>query len=239
MNQLVENQEPLFDAQFFLLSKGEPSADGGIPNARFGGVASCESIDVEGEALLRKHLDITYLQQRGYVNWDHSRAITDQIGFITKALIIPAGGSGQYEDILKTSLSKSASLYVEGQLYAHSKHAQEVSNLLKSIPEGAPGALGMSVEGSKVVDKETGLLKKAIVRGVAITPAPIHPETCARILKSLGLDVNRSVERVELSKAIPSGLSFEQAVVRVMERNPKIRLPLAKQIVHFIIAKRS
>ncbi len=58
---------------------------------KFAGIASDETEDVEGDTILRKMLDVSYASQRGYVNWDHSRAPEDQIGYLTTCEVVDHG----------------------------------------------------------------------------------------------------------------------------------------------------
>lgn len=60
---------PLFGAQMTLF-KAASASDAPDANPKFGGVASSEDTDVDGDAILRKALDISYISKRGYVNWD-------------------------------------------------------------------------------------------------------------------------------------------------------------------------
>jgi hypothetical protein len=163
-------------------------------------------------------------------------------GKIPNAILF-AGPSGvgqdevaKYKDYLQVPLAKGASLYVEGELYRESAQAQHVYRMLKSIPQGTQGALGMSVEGG-VQRTKTGGVHRAIVRGVAITPAPAHPETLCRLVKSLSLDVTTAVEGVVAEDAIKKGLTESEAIVRLMELRPNYPLGLAKKIVQFVFAK--
>lgn len=151
---------------------------------RFAGIASDEDMDVEGDVILRKVIDLSYAQQRGYVNWDHSREPIDQLGFLTKAVIISPKEAEELSISLGVPLKKSASVYVEGELYRHNDKAKEVFKLLKSIPDGAIG-LGLSLDGAVARDKLSKSIVKAYVRGVAITAIPAHANTLIKLRKSL------------------------------------------------------
>lgn len=218
----------LFEARLSLLKSA--SSDGGYP--KFGGVASSENTDVDGDSILRKMLDISYISKRGYVNWDHSRDPENQLGYTTRAEIIRPADLGMYEDKLQVTLTKSASLYVEGILYKESAKAMHVHSLLKSIPEGEEGSLGLSVEGGVLRTKDG--IQKALIRGVAITPAPAQPDTLCRLVKALSFDVSNTVEGLVVNEALMKGLTLSEAVVRIMELRPNIPLELAKQIVNHV-----
>lgn len=199
---------------------------------KFGGIASSEDADEEGDVILRKHLDVSYISRRGYVNWDHSKAIEHQLGYTTKVEVIKPSDVSRFEDMLQVPLTKSASLYVEGAFYEHSPKAMQVYDLLKSIPPGTEGSLGLSVEGG-VLRSDQGVVK-ALIRGVAITPSPAQPDTLCRLMKSLSLDVNSSVEGVVVETLAKSGLTESQAIIKVMEMRPQYDLKLAQKIVRFV-----
>lgn len=230
----TELNELLFEADFYLL-KSVKQEDSDL--WKFGGIASSEDVDVEGDRILRKSLDLSYIQRRGYVNWDHSRDPSNQIGFTSGANLIEPGSLSRYEDILSAPLSKSSSVYVEGFLYKHVKKAQEVMDIMRSIPSATPGALGLSVEGGMAKNAE-GSIVKAIVRGVAVTPVPAHPDTLCRLVKSLSSGVSKEVEHavVDMAKSVSSGLTFDAAVIRLMELRPRLSLDLAKKVVRYAFA---
>lgn len=219
----------LFGASLRLIKANKKDT----PNMmKFGGIASSEAMDVQGDTILRKHLDLSYLQRRGYVNWDHGKEPADQLGFSTKATLVASGDLAEYEDLLGMTLTKSVSVYVEGSLYSHVKKAVEVYDILKSIPEGVDGALGLSVEGS-LVRNEDKSVARAVVRGLAITPAPVHPDTLCRLVKSLSLPFAKAVEHDEQASGHQGRkvLTFNDAVVQAMEWNPTLTLAKAKRVV--------
>jgi len=153
-------------------------------NWEFTGVASDTSVDVEGDEILRKALDLTYAAQRGYVNWDHFRQPEDQIGFLRSATLIPEDGVEELQAETGLKLSKSSSVLVRGELYKFVPKAGQVQRILKSTPQGQIG-LGLSLDGVMARDVEDGGIIKAFVRGVAVTPVPAHPKTLLQLSKSL------------------------------------------------------
>jgi len=222
---------------------------------RFAGIASDESEDVEGDKILRKALDVTYAAQRGYVNWDHSRKPADQIGFLTKCEIL---NKDRIQELSKAlgSIPETATVYVEGELYRHMPNAKETFSLLKSVPAGAVGP-GLSLDGAVARDRANGDVVKAFVRGVAITPAPAHPSTVARLKKSLlaydaiaGLegqlptDLSLSIARdvvTELKKHAdveqPPVLTHDEAVMFVLRKRPHFTYELASKLVQYTMQK--
>ena len=236
----MQNVETLFDnLKFVPLFKGHQDDNG---DYRFAGVASDESPDSspERDAILRKHLDVTYAQTHGYVNWDHGRGPEDQIGALTKAVIIPPEQLNTYSALAGVELPDTASLWVEGVLYKHQPRAQSVVNMLKSVEDGTVPfgkGPGLSIDGSAIRNVQ-GKMQKAIVRGVAITPSPAHTSTFCNLVKSL-LQTNDEVGDVEtgLVKTIDC-LTYEEAVVTVLEMRPEMPFALAKQIVDYTIQQK-
>lgn len=225
MEQILDDG-PMFGTSLHLLKKAET-----IPGLwKFGGIASSEAIDAEGDVILRKVLDVSYLAKRGYVNWDHSRAPADQLGFTTRAEIIEPNDVGRYEEILDVPLEKTVSVYVEGALYQSVKKAQEVYEILKSIPSGVEGALGLSVEGAMVRNEDKSIAR-AVVRGCAMTPVPAHPDTLCRLVKSLSLSLSNGVGQDQRTGVRKSTLTFNDAVVRMLEYHPTLGLARAKRLV--------
>lgn len=235
-----------------LLKAAEASEDGPM---RFAGIASDESADVEGDKILRKSLDVSYANQRGYVNWDHSRKPADQIGFLTKCEIL---NKGRIQELNKSfgNVPETATVYCEGELYRHIPSALETFELLKSVPPDAIGP-GLSLDGALARDRQNGDVIKAFVRGVAITPAPAHPSTVARLVKSLlAYDALRGLEGslpADLPAAIAhevvqelkkhantreeTPLTHDEAVLFVLRKRPKFTYELASKLVQYTMQK--
>lgn len=254
MTLLHLNTSPTDDNDIQVLVSGllmkATSEEGADKPWSFTGVASDEAEDYEGDKILRKSLDLSYAQERGYVNWDHSRQPVDQVGFLTKAVIIPPK---QVDSLRGTfpDIKNGASVLVEGQLYKHVPKAQEIHNILKSMPDGYTG-LGLSLDGSVAKDPRNGGLVKAYVRGVAFTAQPVQPKTLVKLRKSLssmssilevdGLptDFAKSVaEHVleELRKSAKEGLSQEEAVMFVLRQKPEWSYDLASKVVNYTLTQ--
>jgi len=75
MEKAFDDAEDLSSLLTFDLLKVSKGSEGWS----FSGVASDEGEDEDGDAILRKQLDISYAQQRGYVNWNHSRNPADHL----------------------------------------------------------------------------------------------------------------------------------------------------------------
>lgn len=245
---LAAPAQPLFGATLLLKSVEEQGDD---KPWKFSGIASDESTDVDGDVILKKSIDLSYAQQRGYVNWDHSRQPEDQLGFLTKATII---GSKQLSELKKSypQLADTASVYVEGELYRELPKAQHVYNIMKSTTDGNIG-LGLSLDGAVARDVKNGGVVKAFVRGVAITAQPAQPKTLVRLTKSLqayselqdvGLPADlpaaiagQVVELLQKGAAAPAGMNHDQAVLYVLKQRPAWSYELASKVVTFTMSK--
>lgn len=253
MTEVPLGQEiPLAYCDFFkaLPPDMERADDVGEGPWRFRGIASDESKDVDDDAILRKTLDLSYAASRGFVNWEHSSEPEHQIGHLTKAELIEPKALVRYEKELGVELSKSATVFVEGELYKYVNKAEAVANLLKSAPAGK--GLGLSLQGALARDPENGDVLKAFVRGVAITAVPAHPRTLAQLAKSLSpgpvdrdscdsLDpsvkhyVDERIQELRCSIQGPEPQLFkrEQALMWILRRYPQITLPTAEQIFEY------
>jgi hypothetical protein len=249
---LLGQEVPLAFCDFFkaLPPDVERAEDVGEGPWRFQGIASDESADVDSDEILRKTLDLSYAQSRGFVNWEHSSEPEHQIGYLTKAELIDPKQLPKYETALGVKLSKTATVFVEGELYKYVDKAEAVANLLKSAPAGK--GLGLSLQGALARDAEKGDVLKAFVRGVAITAVPAHPRTLAQLAKSLRarpekaepceyLDpsvksyVDTAIQelRCSIQGPEPQNLNREQALMWILQRYSNVTLAGAEQIYEF------
>ena len=227
---------------------------------KWAGVASDEGEDTDGDRILRKMVDLTYAQQRGYVNWNHSKQPADQIGFITHAEILNKTNKNQAEDALGADLPESATVFTRGELYKHVPKAVEVQQILKSTPADAPG-LGLSLDGVVARNKDSHGVVRAYVRGVAFTPFPAQPRTMTRLIKSLAgyeMMTDEGIDPANLSESIakevarslmentPLGelakmtgtsqpLDFDKATLFILKKRPHLTYSTAARVVQFAI----
>lgn len=249
-NALSEDPISLCEAKMYLFK--ETDADS-LDAWKFAGIASDESEDEDGDKILKKSLDLSYAQKRGYVNWHHSRAPADQIGYLTKAVIVTNKNKDVIQQGLEIPVSDSASVYVEGELYKHVDRAIEVHNIMKSQGAGAPG-LGLSLDGMVARDIESNGVVKAYVRGVAVTPIPAHPNTLSRLKKSLqgyamlkeagfapaDLPAAIAKEVVEaMKKSADEAMSADEATLWLLRQRPHWTYDLASKVVQFTLSKRT
>lgn len=146
------------------LQKSQKDASG---NWRIGGVAATDSEDQEGERILMKGLDTSYLESgRAVFNWNHGSMPEDIVGEI---------------DVFRKDNKK---LYVEGFLYKGVSKAEDIYKLMKARESQSTRRLGFSVEG-KIRQREDNKILKSWVKAVAITHEPVNPYTVADLVKSL------------------------------------------------------
>jgi len=246
---LLQHDVPLASA----LLKAIPSEDGTDAGPwRFKGIASDEEADVSGDTILRKSIDLSYAKAKGFVNWDHSRAPEDQLGFLTKCILLTPAEVERIQDSFETPLSKTASVYIEGELYKGIPRAANVHEMLKSTPQSGTGGLGLSLDGVVARDKQSRGIVRAFVRGVAVTPQPQHPKTLFKLKKSLqayemmdpsgamlpadlisqlAKEVAKEITQGQLVKSLPKTLSHDEAIIFVLRQKPKWTYAVAEQFV--------
>lgn len=151
---------------------------------RIGGLASVETKDRQEETILQRGLDFSDFVNNGWFNDNHSKVTTDILGYpdtatppryIKKGSVLPSG-----------KIAKGDGHWVEGYLLDTEK-ANRVWELGQALQK-TDRRLGFSVEGK--IEKRTGpenrIIAKALVRNIAITNCPVHPDARMEILaKSL------------------------------------------------------
>lgn len=146
------------------LKKAGPDENG---QWRIGGIAATEAEDLDGDNVIMKGLDTSYLESgRAHFNWNHGNRPEDIVGEI---------------DIFNKGSKK---LYVEGFLYKGVDQAEKIFKLMKAMAQGSKRKLGFSVEG-KIRQREDNKILKSWVKAVAITHEPVNPYTVADLVKSL------------------------------------------------------
>lgn len=228
MEEIFEEVHQLATAELLFL-KGEKDEDSGW---KFAGIASDEDTDIEGDSILKSNIDLSYAQQRGFVNWNHSRAPEDQIGYLTKATLISEQEIKELSKKFGMPLSKSASIYVEGELYKFVPKALEVRNILRSAQTSYRAGVGLSVDG--VLAKSTDGRTKAMIRGVAMTSAPIQVKTLCALMKA----IQSIQDKEELKTELKKGLSFEEAAVFLLKMRPHWSYEFATKVVQYTMNQR-
>lgn len=158
---------------------------------KISGLASTESVDLQGETIIQKGIDLTPVQEgKGFFNFDHSNKPEDLIGTIDGYRQGPEG------------------LFVHGRLFKGHQRAEAVYSIMKALDERKKGAVGMSVEG-KVLErdpKDPKKITKCQIKNVAITFNPVNPNTYTSLMKSL------SVDAVEFDASKENALAPEEVV---------------------------
>lgn len=163
------------------------------------GLASTSRKDRQGEIVSQEGLDLSPIfQKRGVFNWDHKPGIENTVGLIDSARKTEEG------------------LIVEGRLFKNHDKAKAIYQVMSSLSKEDRGRMGMSVEG--VVRERAGedgkIIKRAIIKAIAITLSPVNEDTHVDLAKSLGteeFDVSESFQLAisdDLSKSLGVGAGY-------------------------------
>jgi hypothetical protein len=141
---------------------------------RIGGLVSTDHMDRQHEVLLQEGLDFSPFLKGGWFNDNHDKTTEALVGYPDRAEMrsLPDGRKGWY---------------VEGYLLKGHERADRLWELATALQK-TDRRLGFSVEGAIVArdEKNPSLVKKAIVREVAITRCPVNERTALSVLaKSL------------------------------------------------------
>lgn len=142
---------------------------------RIGGIVSTDHIDKQGEILLQEGLDFAGFMTDGWFNDNHAKSTGDGlIGYPDFAMIksLPDGHKGWY---------------VEGWLLKGHPPADSIWSAAQALQK-TDRNLGWSVEGNVIErdDENHKLVRKAVVKEVAITRCPVNTKTSLDVLaKSL------------------------------------------------------
>lgn len=139
------------------------------------GLASTGAVDRQGETILPEGIDATPIATgKGFFNFDHDNSPESTIG------------------ILDGYKKTNSGMFVSGRLFKNHKKAQAVYEIMSSLGKSDKGRVGMSVEG-KVIERDPfnpKIIKRCVVKNVAITMNPVNQDTYADIIKSFaGSDV--------------------------------------------------
>lgn len=133
------------------------------------GLASSSSIDRQGEIILPDGIDATPIDQgKGFFNFDHSNDPENTIGTL--------------DGYKKTDRG----MFVRGRLFKNHTRAKAVYEIMSSLDKSDKGRMGFSVEG-KVIERDASnpnIIKRCVVKNVALTMNPVNTDTYADIIKS-------------------------------------------------------
>jgi hypothetical protein len=155
------------DFKFIVPAEITKSTDG---EWRVSGLASTSSVDKQGEVILPEGIDATPIAKgKGFFNFDHDNSPENTIGAL--------------DGYKKTATG----MYVEGRLFKNHSRAKAVYEIMSSLNKGDKGRVGMSVEG-KVIErcsKNPSIIKRCLIKNVALTLNPVNQDTYADIVKSM------------------------------------------------------
>jgi hypothetical protein len=158
------------------------------------GVASTEKRDQQGEVLDINGADISTLEEgRGFVNSDHSGRFEHLVGRVLQAKKIQRIEDCEtptqvkyYQDLKKPFLWTKLELW-DG--HGH-KEADAIGSIYKFYQDkGEEAPIKLSVEGKTLERGKDGVLKRTMIKGVAITVHPANRATrtdVVGIVKSMG-----------------------------------------------------
>ena len=155
------------------------SGDNHNGNILISGYASTGSRDFQGEVVEPSGLDISYLVDNGWIDYEHD---TDQvIGVPTKNTYVDDHG-----------------LFLEAELFHTMPQVQSIVKLYHNIKDnGIDRNLGFSIEGQVLErDKEDdSVIKQVLITGVAVTKNPANPNaTWTMLTKSLFENTKKTLE---------------------------------------------
>jgi len=161
------------------------------------GIASTEDWDDDQEQVVTKGLDISFLKERGFINWHHQMKNN------------PAAVIGEPLEVKTTNKG----LFVKGLLY-DSEVGREAYKLAETLQKGSKTRrLGWSLEGKMVKSDGMGKITKARVTNLALTPLPKNKNTFAEITKALvdgEIEEDKLFDSTDLMKEAPADVYIEK-----------------------------
>ncbi len=158
------------DFKFVIPAEITKSKDG---EWRVAGLASTSSVDRQGEIIVPEGIDATPIAKgKGFFNWDHDNSPENTVG------------------VLDSYKKGSGGMYVEGRLFKNHSRAKAIYEIMSSLNKGDAGRVGMSVEG-KVIErdpKNPSIIRRCLIKNVALTMNPVNQDTYADIVKSMSAD---------------------------------------------------
>lgn len=143
------------------------------------GLASTPSIDRQGEVIMQEGIDATPIDSgKGFFNFDHDNSPESTIG------------------VLDRYRKSERGLYVSGRLFKNHTRAKAVYEIMSSLDKSDTGRVGMSVEG-KVIERDPlnpRIIKRCVIRNVALTLNPVNQDTYADVIKSMSGDAQVDFE---------------------------------------------
>lgn len=200
--------------RFFVpleLQKSEEDPEGWFVR----GVISTKTKDFDGETVVQKGLDFdTYFRDNGFIKYEHRHDTPENI------IGVP----------FNPEVSDNETR-IKGVLFKSVRMAKKVYELAKSLEEHNlkhptnQRQLGWSIEGKYLNrDPKTGMVEKALVTNVVITPNPKNTDTYLELCKSLKAGYGTSPETQTGGGALRK---------ESLEGSPKEELPSTKEKTQF------
>ena len=160
-----------FEFETFMKASAGPDKE-----RRIAGIVSTDHMDKQLETLIQEGLDFRPFLKSGWFNDNHDKSTGKGVGYPELAE-------------LRTLPDGRKAWYVEGYLLKGHPPADEIWSMAQALERSGSGRrLGFSVEGS-ILERDPEnpkLVRKAIVREVAITRCPVNDHTSLTCLaKSL------------------------------------------------------
>jgi hypothetical protein len=159
-----------FECDAEVFTKSDTSAP---TNRRIGGICSTDDLDRQAEKILQDGMDFAPFLKDGWFNDNHDPATDAVVGYPTRAEF--------------RTMGMRKGWYVEGYLLDGHPRADALWMLANALQK-TDRRLGFSVEGSVTARdaKNPSVIRKAVVREVAITRCPVNTNTALHVLaKSL------------------------------------------------------
>lgn len=133
------------------------------------GYASTPDLDLQGDIVLPKALDIEYFKKYGWLNYEHKQDAEYVVGVPTENCYVDMQNG----------------LYLEAKLFKNNKYAQQIMQLAQSLSKsGVDRNLGFSIEGGirRRNETDTRVVEDLVIRNVAVTKSPANPHATWEIL---------------------------------------------------------
>ena len=170
---------------------------------RFGGIATTEARDQDGEVILQRGLDWDYFMTKGWFNDNHGRKTGDIVGYPAGVQFYKKGQRLPDGNVAEANLH-----WTEGYLLDGHKPADEIWSAALALKKAGGGRqLGQSIEGK--IQRRSGdnnkTIAKATVRNVAITHCPVNAETNLGFLAKAIVAAETKDTEEEKKKALAMG----------------------------------
>lgn len=182
----------------------EKAADGSY---KVKGLASSEHVDLQGETIIQKGIDLTPIdKKKGVLNWDHAPGPENLIGLLDG-----------YQRTAK-------GLYIEGHLFKNHSKAIAVREIMESLGENEKGRIGLSVQG-QILERDPAnplIIRKCRINAIAITMNPVNTNTYADLVKSMNsseiVEFNAEEQPLDVLKPSDEALFTATQVMAIVQK---------------------